>query len=438
MGRKGGGRAGFMKAARRGPEEASDEDQPAAPPPPKETPKEQPSKETPKEPSKHAESAPVISKKAAAFLIGSGDGGSDDNDDDDTNQERSASGETRGQMVQRHKREAKALKEQIKRMGKKSKEGAKLEAEMKVRHETELASLSFVSSSSGGDGGGSATQDKDTNNEEEDDVLANALAETSMGGSGGEGGGRVKKPTKAQRRRQQKAERDAEREARIAQETSELGETERMLEEKALKKVLAPLGLAVKDIPPDGHCLYRSLEDQLTCVLSDGGASALLRAAKYTNDDDDNEDGDDNTTTAPTTLSFLTLRHIAAQYMRENADHFRHFVADGDASGGDASGDAGEAFEEYCAQVETTAAWGGHVEIEALSRALQLPIRVYSVGMAPVEVGFDLIGEEKEEGSGHVLQLCYVRHAYGLGEHYNSVMKRERRVTFEDDDDDDE
>lgn len=39
-----------------------------------------------------------------------------------------------------------------------------------------------------------------------------------------------------------------------------------MLEERALKQQLRPLGLAVREIPPDGHCLYRSIEDQLRWV----------------------------------------------------------------------------------------------------------------------------------------------------------------------------
>jgi hypothetical protein len=42
--------------------------------------------------------------------------------------------------------------------------------------------------------------------------------------------------------------------------------------------------------------------------------------------------------------------------------------------------------------------------------------RVYAVGMPAVEMG-----EEDEEEGSPPLQVCYLRHAFGLGEHYNSV-----------------
>ena len=243
MGRKGGGRAGFMKASRKGPDSDEEEEiAPKAAPGSKEPAKAADTSASNSEPAK-----PVISKKAAAFLVGSGDGSDDGSDGEDNAQDCSASGETRGKMQQRHKREAKAMKDQVKRLGKKGKdEAAKLEAEMKSRHETELASLAPPS--------GRTTADVV--------AVADSLYSATLADDEAEAGGasvKVKKPTKAQRRREQKAKDDAERDARIAAENAELGETERMAEEKALKKLLAPLGLAVKDIPADGHCLYRSL-----------------------------------------------------------------------------------------------------------------------------------------------------------------------------------
>ncbi len=398
MGRKGGGRAGFMKANRKGGP-ASDDEEEIAPKQPA------PSAEAPTKPTdasntakSEAPAAPVISKKAAAFLVGSGDGSSSDSEGDEV-QDRSASGETRGQMVQRHKREAKSVKEQVKRLGKKGKdEGAKLEAEMKTRHTSELASLAPAGASSG---------------DAESIALADSLYAATLNDGGDEAAPKKeKKLTKAQQRREKQAQKDAEREARIAAENAELGETERMVEEKALKKVLAPLGLGVKDIPPDGHCLYRSLEDQLN-NLPENGAATILTAAGCENE-----------------LSFMALRQIAADYMRKNADHFKHFIGDGDlaAENANGGGDADTAFEMYCSEVENTAAWGGHVEIEALSRALKSHIQVFSAGMSAVDVG-----QEFKEAGGPTLQLCYLRHAYGLGEHYNSVKHKRKKVTFEGD-----
>jgi OTU domain-containing protein 6 len=356
--------------------------------------------ESPTTTTPEAPAAPAISKKAAAFLVDAGDGPSDDSDGDEV-QERSESGETRGQMVQRHKREAKTVKEQVKRLGKKGKdEAAKLDTEMKTRHAAELASLAPAGGSSGG---------------AEAITLADSLYSVTLDVGGDDAAPKKeKKLTKAQQRREKQAQKDAEREARIAAENAELGETERMVEEKALKKVLAPLGLGVKDIPPDGHCLYRSLEDQLN-NLPENGATTVLTAAGCEDE-----------------LSFMALRQIAAEHMRMNADHFKHFIGSGDLAttenGGASIGDADTAFDMYCSEIENTAAWGGHVEIEALSRALKSHIQVFSAGMPAVEVG-----QEFKEQGGPTLQLCYLRHAYGLGEHYNSVKHRPKKVTFEGD-----
>lgn len=34
---------------------------------------------------------------------------------------------------------------------------------------------------------------------------------------------------------------------------------DRVIEERELQALLRPLGLGIRPIPPDGHCLYRSL-----------------------------------------------------------------------------------------------------------------------------------------------------------------------------------
>lgn len=229
MGRKGGGRSGFLKASRMAPSAASDDEPETAAP-------AQPEVKAAKDAPAKTEPEPAVSKKASAFLVGAG---SDDGSSDEDSGGRTKDGETRGKMMQRHKREAKAVKDQIKKLGKKGKdEGARLLAEMEARHAEELAQL---------------VADPPADAVGEEDGLAEALGQASLAPKEG------KKPTKAQRRREQKAREDAEREARIAAENAELGETERMAEERELQLLLKPLGLAVKDIPPDGHCLYRSL-----------------------------------------------------------------------------------------------------------------------------------------------------------------------------------
>jgi OTU domain-containing protein 6 len=388
MGRKGGGRSGFMKAKRNAAE--SDEEQQQqeqAPAPTKAKPEEMPPQKSKasqflKEevPSLEAPSSPAPTQPTATTPPPTKTSVVDGDDDDNENNDDSEHSETRGHMIQRHKKEFKALKDQIKRLGKKGKDQvAKLEADLTTKHAAELASLPLSNEQDGADVV----------------AVADSLYSVSLdGGAAAQDTGKDKKPSKAQKRREKLAKEEAERDARIAAELAELGETERVAEERQLKEFLHPMGLDIVDIPPDGHCLYRSLEHQLRhCSSSSSSLSDTLP---------NNTEKD-----------FLSLRHLAAKTLRENADRYKPFLSEEDL-GTTSEGDGEEgAYEAYCANIETTAAWGGHVEVQALAEALQAKITVYAVGMPVVEVGDS---EEKK------LKLCYMRHAYGLGEHYNSVV----------------
>lgn len=149
--------------------------------------------------------------------------------------------ETKGQMTQRHKREMKALKDKVKRMGKKGKEeGAKLLKEMEERHE------------------------KETKCFEEGETVEQVTVSLYSTGLG------EQRKTKAQKRREKMMKDELERERRIAEENEAMGETEREAEEKALEGKLMLSGLMIKDIPSDGHCLYRAIgttvENHLKCI----------------------------------------------------------------------------------------------------------------------------------------------------------------------------
>lgn len=105
-------------------------------------------------------------------------------------------------------------------------------------------------------------------------------------------------------------------------------------------------------------------------------------------------------------LSFEALRKLAAAEMRSHADVYLPFF--GDSSEG--------SFLEHCDKVESTAEWGGELEIQALSRQLQRTIIIYSV-----DLGENFVGEMFD---GAPLRLCFMRHAYQLGAHYNSVRTK--------------
>ncbi|KAK9809985.1 hypothetical protein WJX72_003005 [[Myrmecia] bisecta] len=370
MGRKGGGKKGFLKSAVRAgdaPEQdvvepvpqralqtdpgqvADTMDGPNSP-----AKEEKPVSKTPGKP---ATTTPAASARSAQ--TSTSDAGDSDQD--------SHEGETRGQMVQRHKKEMKAHKEKMKKLGKKHKdEIEKMDEQIEKRHEAELAAHDKAALC---DSDAAVTK-----------VQASLYATKLDSAAPVES----KKATKAQKRREKQQQEEAEREARIADEQAELGDSQRVLEERALAETLEPLGLQLRDIPPDGHCLYRSVEDQLSLSHSGGQAP----------------------------IGFQALRSKAAEYIRGHEAEYLPFVVpeDGDAA------DPHAFFQKYCREVEDTAAWGGQVELGALAHSLQRHIIVYSVGLPAVDMGIEYKGKAPS------LRVCYQRHAWALGEHYNSVV----------------
>nr|ADO28104.1 otu domain-containing protein 6b [Ictalurus furcatus] len=183
--------------------------------------------------------------------------------------------------------------------------------------------------------------------------------------------------SKAQKRRDKKAAQEKERENRIAEAEVESLSGSRHQEGLKLSQKLAVKQLQIKEISSDGHCMYRAVEDQLT----GRGCS----------------------------LGIQELRVQTAQYMRSHEDDFLPFLTNPN------TGDmyTADEFEEYCSDVAETAAWGGQLELRALTHVLKLPIEVIQAETPAV-----IIGEEYDKPP---ITLAYMRHAYGLGEHYNSV-----------------
>lgn len=185
--------------------------------------------------------------------------------------------------------------------------------------------------------------------------------------------------SKAQKRREKKAALEKEREERIAEAEIENLSGARHLESEKLAQILAARELEIKHIPSDGHCMYGALEDQLReqdCALT-----------------------------------VATLRRQTAEYMQSHSDDFLPFLTN--PSTGDMY--TPEEFGKYCDDIVNTAAWGGQLELRALSHILQTPIEILQADAPPVIVG--------EEYPRNPLVLVYMRHAYGLGEHYNSVTR---------------
>jgi len=71
-------------------------------------------------------------------------------------------------------------------------------------------------------------------------------------------------------------------------------------------------------------------------------------------------------------------------------------------------------FEKYCSEIESTACWGGQLELRALCEVLRRRVTVYSAHLPTVEMG-------EESSTREPLRVAFLQHAFGLGEHYNSV-----------------
>lgn len=291
--------------------------------------------------------------------------------------------ETREEMLSRHRKEITQLQNKEIALKKAAAKGSKAEqkakkkqveeqisqltSDLKQKHLSELATVGY----------GDSTSIKEGNI----DILAKAIAGVSVTHQP-----EHSKPSKSAKRKEKRAQEEAAREQRIQQEQSNIV-SDKMIENEKLEKKLEPLGLIVHEIKPDGHCLYRAVEDQLK--------SKSKSSCFYT---------------------FQELRKMVADYMRKNSSDFLPFFL----SETDGDGDYNERFESYCNEVESTAAWGGQLELGALTHCLKKHIMIFSGSFPDVEMG-------KEYKSGDFLDssivLSYHKHAFGLGEHYNSLVR---------------
>ncbi|XP_031644998.1 deubiquitinase OTUD6B isoform X1 [Oncorhynchus kisutch] len=274
-------------------------------------------------------------------------------------------------LAKQHRKEKKDLQAQIqsmknavpkndkKRRKQLTEDIVKLEAELNQKHNEELQQL---------DSSGEKTVDEVVNG-----VESLALEGEEEQKDAKQGGG----PSKAQKRRDKKAAAEKERERRIAEAEVENLSGLRHQEGLKLSQKLVERQLQIREISSDGHCMYRAVEDQL-------GQHGLG-------------------------LTLKDLRAQTAQHMRSHTDDFLPFLTN--TNTGDMY--TPDEFDKYCSDVADTAAWGGQLELRALTQVLQRPIEVLQADSPAI-----MIGEEFDKSP---ITLIYMRHAYGLGEHYNSV-----------------
>uniref|UniRef100_A0A5B7C0C8 OTU domain-containing protein n=1 Tax=Davidia involucrata TaxID=16924 RepID=A0A5B7C0C8_DAVIN len=292
--------------------------------------------------------------------------------------------ETRDEMLSRHRKEISQLQNKEVGLKKAAAKGSKAEQKAKKKQvEEEISQLSAKLKESHAEELASLGYSSSTNGEEKGklDSLVKAIAGVSVTIQADHS-----KPSKSVKRREKRAQQEAAREQRIQEEQSNIV-SDRMIENEKLERKLEPLGFTVNEIKPDGHCLYRAVEDQLAFLS--GGSSP------YT---------------------YQQLREMVAAYMRKHASDFLPFFLSENMTDGDSDDSLIERFENYCREVESTAAWGGQLELGALTHCLKKHIMIYSGSFPDVEMGKEYKSESPS------IMLSYHRHAFGLGEHYNSVV----------------
>ncbi|GAA5856732.1 hypothetical protein JCM8547_008813 [Rhodosporidiobolus lusitaniae] len=195
-------------------------------------------------------------------------------------------------------------------------------------------------------------------------------------------GGAERKVGRQQARKLRKAnaveEQKKQAEAEVAAENDRSVE----FEKQAIDAQCRKFKVHIKEIDPDGHCMYSAIADQANFL----GLSS-------------------------TKETYQSTRHHAASYMRSHPDDFLPFLPSAIDPENLMSQ---QEYARYCDTVEKTAEWGGEPEIRALSLYYKAPIVVVQAGTEAVEHGGDLPKEKS-------MLISYHRKMYGLGEHYNSL-----------------
>lgn len=318
----------------------------------------------------------------------------DDKDIDDKPSEASLQNptekqETRDEMLSRHRKETSDLQKKEIEMKKAAAKGSKAEQKAKKKQvEDEISRLSTKLKEKQAEELASLGYSGRNGNEKNNlETLVQAIAGVSVASQPDQS-----KPSKSAKRRGKRAQQEAAREQRIQEEQSNIV-SDRMIEDEKLVKKLEPLGLTISEIKPDGHCLYRAVEDQL--ALQSGGSSP------YT---------------------YQQLREMAAAYMRNHSSDLLPFFLSENISDEDSEDPPEERFENYCKEVESTAAWGGQLELGALTHCLRKHIMIFSGSFPDVEMGKEYKVDGGSDSRNASIVLSYHRHAFGLGEHYNSVI----------------
>lgn len=166
------------------------------------------------------------------------------------------------------------------------------------------------------------------------------------------------------------------------------------LEGRRFEEILRREALVLFRMEPDGHCMFNAIAHQMQVV-------------------------------AGREMDYREVRRLAAERIAQEAELYAAFLdLDEDAAAADSESNASDnasglkGIEAYCHRVQHTTLWGGHIELDALAKALRRPILVYQSDAEPLKFG-DGTADGAEVAP---LRICFQRFAYSLGEHYDSLV----------------
>ncbi|KAJ5544750.1 Ovarian tumor otubain [Penicillium sp. DV-2018c] len=212
-----------------------------------------------------------------------------------------------------------------------------------------------------------------------------------------------KKPNRQKARLARRAAEQAAQSAAAAEEaatqTNYRG-NEQGIMDAAFKK----LGLKEIEVTPDGHCLYSAVAKQLDesgLGLRPDPSRIVLQPSTQSRID---------TVASPQHDGYRAVRAVTADFITEHKEDFEAFME--------------EPLDSYTRKIKLTAEWGGQLELQAIARAYGVEINVVQSDgrMEKIECG-DGDSFDEEEKRKRVIWLAYYRHTYGLGEHYNALVK---------------
>jgi OTU domain-containing protein 6 len=265
--------------------------------------------------------------------------------------------------------------------------------EMKTRHEAELKAVSD---------GGTETEEVgvamnnvsigDDNDDQKESASAPASAPATLSpaqmAAVAEDERKEKLRLKKEKEREKARDKERAREQAIVDENANAGPSPRDVEMAILQSKL-PAGMRMEEVTADGHCLYRAV------------------AAQHS----------ELTNNSTTTTTYASIRNLCADKLQEHEADFAPFCEYTDAI---------PDYATYVSRVRSSADWGGHLELRALSMALHRPVIVYSAAQSsePLVIADEV--EQRGDTIDNPIRLSYHLSYYSLGEHYNRVVATEQ------------